>query len=151
MIVLGVLLLVAAGAVAVNGIVANSGSQHVLAHQFSVFGYAVQGSAGRVFFYGIVVGVVGILGLALLFKGLSRGVRNRAAARRELKRTRQEREALRKQKEQLATELDSERARTAAAPASPAPASVEPERVDPAPAEPVTRPAPVREGNEVTH
>lgn len=146
MIVLGVLLLVVAGAVAVNGIVANTGSQHVLAHQFSVFGYGIQGSAGRVFFYGIVVGVVGILGLALLLKGMSRGVRNRAATRRELKRTRQEREALRTQKEQLATELDSERARTGGAPASPAPASV-----DPAPAEPVTRTVPVRDRNDVTH
>ena len=151
MIVLGVLLLVAAGAVAVNGIVANTGSQHVLAHQFSVFGYGIQGSAGRVFFYGIVVGAVGLLGLALFLKGMNRGVRNRAATRRELKRTRQEREALRQQKEQLATELDSERARGTAAAARPAPASAEQAPVDAPPADPVTRPVPARDRNEVTH
>jgi hypothetical protein len=125
MIVLGVLLLAVAGAAAVNGIVANSGSSHALTHEFTVFGYAVEGSAGRIFFYGIVIGVAGVLGLALVLKGLSRGVRSRVATRRELRRTRQENEALQRQKDQLASQLDSERARTATVPApdSPAPAT----------------------------
>ena len=93
----------------------------------------------------------GILGLALLFKGLSRGVRHRAATRRELKRSRLERETLRQQKEQLATELDSERARAAAAPASPAPAPVDRAAGDAPAAAPVTRTVPARDRNEVTH
>jgi hypothetical protein len=148
MIVLGVLLLAVAGAVAVNGIVANSGGSHQLTSDFTVFGYALEGSAGRIFFYGIVIGVLGVLGLALLGKGMSRGMRSKVATRRELRRTRQENEALLKQREQLATELDSERARTAAdpslsaassAPASPAPAA--PAAPVPAVREPVREPA----------
>jgi flagellar biosynthesis component FlhA len=117
MIVLGVLLLAVAGAVAVNAIVANSGSAHALAQDFTVFGYAVEGSAGRIFLYGIIVGVAGLLGLALLMSGLTRGARRRAATRRELKRTRQEKESLQRQKDELASELDSQRSQPGSAPA----------------------------------
>jgi hypothetical protein len=111
MIVLGVLLLVAAGAVALGGIFANSGSSHTLAQSFTIFGYELEGSTGRLFLYGIVVGAVAALGLGMLIAGLSRTVRHRAAARRELRAARQEKEALQRQHDQLASELD-ERAKT---------------------------------------
>ncbi|MFE1320566.1 hypothetical protein [Kitasatospora phosalacinea] len=78
-ILLGLLLLVAAAAVAVAGILGNTGSAHELNGAFSVFGHHMTGSTGMLFLWGIVVGAVAVLGLALLLAGLRR---RRAAARR---------------------------------------------------------------------
>jgi hypothetical protein len=111
MIVLGLLLLIAAGAVALGGIFANSGSGHALAQSFTVFGYELEGSSGRIFVYGIVVGVIAALGFGLLVAGLNRGVRHRVATRRELRRARQEKEVLQRQHDELASRLDDEHAR----------------------------------------
>ncbi|MFF4343005.1 hypothetical protein ACFY00_24130 [Kitasatospora sp. NPDC001540] len=78
-ILLGLLLLVAAAAVAVAGILGNTGSAHELNGAFSVFGHHMTGSTGMLFLWGIVVGAVAVLGLALLLAGLRR---RRATARR---------------------------------------------------------------------
>ena len=43
--------------------------RHDLVHPFAVFGYHVTGSNGRLFLYGIVVGVIGVAGLSLLLAG----------------------------------------------------------------------------------
>jgi H+/gluconate symporter-like permease len=111
MVVLGVLLLVAAGAVALSGVLANLGSAHALTDSFSIFGYEIEGSTGRLFLYGVIVGAVGAIGLGLLVAGLSRGMRHRVATRRELRRVQREREALKQENDQLAHRLDDERSR----------------------------------------
>jgi hypothetical protein len=76
-------------AAGVAGVFANSGSAHTLTDDFAVFGYHVTGSTGVLFLYGIVVGGIGIAGLALLLAGARRG----RAARRELKAARRDNSA----------------------------------------------------------
>ena len=68
-IILGLVILLAAVIVGLAGIFTNSGSTHVLTHDFAVFGYHVTGSTGTLFLYGIVVGAIGLLGLGLLLAG----------------------------------------------------------------------------------
>jgi hypothetical protein len=60
MIVLGLVVLVAAVVVGVAGVLGNRGVGHALVHPFSVFGYHVTGSEGRLFLYGIVVGSLNV-------------------------------------------------------------------------------------------
>jgi hypothetical protein len=55
-IILGLIILVAAGVAGVAGVLSNSGSGHALTHGFAVFGYHVTGSTGTLFLYGIVAG-----------------------------------------------------------------------------------------------
>ncbi|MFG2985888.1 hypothetical protein ACGFYQ_32345 [Streptomyces sp. NPDC048258] len=75
LVILGLVLLIAALAVGVAGVVTNDGSAHELTSGFSVFGYEVTGSTGTLFLYGIVVGAVGLLGLSLLLSGARRSHR----------------------------------------------------------------------------
>lgn len=83
-VIIGLVILVAAVLVGVAGVFANSGSAHTLTDDFAVFGYHVTGSTGVLFLYGIVVGGIGIAGLALLLAGARRSARRGRAARREL-------------------------------------------------------------------
>ena len=87
-VVLGLIILMAAVVVGVAGVFNNVGSGHALTHGFSVFGYHITGSTGALFFYGIVVGAAGMLGLGLLLAGARRTSRRGHAARRELKQSR---------------------------------------------------------------
>lgn len=80
MLVIGLLLLAAAVVVGVAGVAANTGSAHQLVNAFSIFGYHVHGSAGKLFLAGFVVGAVGLLGLIMILNALRRN----AALRREL-------------------------------------------------------------------
>ncbi|MGW1741203.1 hypothetical protein ACWCPQ_20620 [Nocardia sp. NPDC001965] len=89
-VIIGLVILVAAVLVGVAGVFANSGSAHTLTGDFAVFGYHVTGSTGVLFLYGIVVGGIGIAGLALLLAGSRRTARRGRAARRELKATRRD-------------------------------------------------------------
>ncbi|MBM7457819.1 hypothetical protein ACIBED_15320 [Rhodococcus coprophilus] len=82
---IGLVLLIAAVVVGVVGVLTNSGDEHAITDGFSVFGYDVTGSTGTLFLYGIVVGAVGLLGLALLFSGARRSSRKAKNARREAK------------------------------------------------------------------
>ena len=66
-IILGLVILLAAVIVGLAGVFTNSGSTHVLTHDFAVFGYHVTGSTGTLFLYGIVLGAIGVLGLGLLW------------------------------------------------------------------------------------
>ena len=77
-VILGLIILVAAVAVGVAGVLGN-GDAHGPAHGFSVLGYHVTGS-GTVFLYGIAVGTAALLGLWLLLA--ARGTPRAAAARR---------------------------------------------------------------------
>ena len=90
MIVLGLLLLLAACVVGLVGVLTNLSGMG-----FSIFGVPVGGASGWLFLFGIVVGAVGMLGLAMI-RGAN--VRSRRS-RRELKQTRREAEKLRAEHE----------------------------------------------------
>jgi hypothetical protein len=97
----GLIILIAAVVVGVAGVLSNTGSGHALSHGFSVFGYHVTGSTGRLFLYGIVAGAVAMFGLSLLLIGARRTSRRGTAARRGLKRSRKETAAVSKERDDL--------------------------------------------------
>jgi len=88
MIVLGVLLLAAAAVVAVVGALHNHGAAHPLGGRVDILGYHLTGSTGKLLLTGVIIGAVGMLGLALI----AAGSRRQVALRRSL---RQERRAMR--------------------------------------------------------
>jgi hypothetical protein len=108
-VIIGLLILIAAAGVAVAGVAGNSGSTHSLGDSFVIFGQSVTGlSAGQLFLYGIVVGVVGMLGLAMLLGTFNRRLASRGS-RRALKGSRRESAALLLDRERLTQQLDDER------------------------------------------
>jgi hypothetical protein len=109
MVALGLLLLAGAGLTVLVGFLANNGADHAIAGGFELFGYNVDTSTGRLFLYGAIVGVVGMLGLNLLLSGLGRGVRNKVATRRERKSYRRRTETLQEERDRLADELAEQR------------------------------------------
>lgn len=86
MLVVGLLLLAAAVAVGAAGIAANTGSEHQLSGGFTLFGYHLHGSAGRLYLAGLLIGAVAMLGFMMVADGLRRDV----ALRRELGRFRRD-------------------------------------------------------------
>jgi hypothetical protein len=82
MLILGLLLLAGACAVGVTGILSNRGTGHQVTGGFDAFGRTMHGSAGQLFFWGIVVGSVAMLGLFLLLAGLRGDIRRRSTTRR---------------------------------------------------------------------
>ena len=83
MVALGLLLLAGAGLTVLVGFFANNGADHAISGGFELFGYDFNSSTGRLFLFGAIVGVVGMLGLNLLLAGLGRGVKHKVATRRE--------------------------------------------------------------------
>jgi hypothetical protein len=112
MLIVGLLLLAAAVLVGVAGVAANTGGEHQLAGGFTVFGYHLHSSAGKLFLAGLLIGAVGMLGFLMATEGLRRN----AALRRELFRFR--RQARAQERAQAAAPARRERvfARTAPAP-----------------------------------
>jgi hypothetical protein len=91
MLILGLLILAAAVVVGADAAAGNTGSAHSVPGGFHFFGYLVHGSTGQMFLAGIVVGAVGLLGLAMVIDGINRSARLRrelAFARREVLRSR---------------------------------------------------------------
>src|ERR1039457_2070202 len=130
-IIVGLIIVVAAVVVGVAGVLGNGGT-HGLAHGFSVLGYHVTGS-GTVFLYGIAVGVIALFGLWLLAAGARRPPRRGSAARRGLRKSRQETAqsrqetaAVSKARDDLIGQRDTARAYTASALAGPPPAATGP-------------------------
>jgi hypothetical protein len=109
-VIIGLIILVAAVVVGVAGVLGNAGSGHALNQGFAVFGYHVTGSTGTLFFYGIVVGAVAILGLSLLLAGARRTSRRGSAARRGLQRSRGETAAVTKERDDLIDQRETARA-----------------------------------------
>lgn len=108
-VILGLLIVLAATGVAVAGVVANSGSAHVLGDSFVIFGQSVTGlSIGQLFLFGVIVGAVGMLGLAMLFGTFNRRLASRGS-RRALTGSRRESAGLRLDRERLTQQLDDER------------------------------------------
>jgi hypothetical protein len=115
MVIAGLLILLAAIGVGVSGVLANSGSEHLLGQDFSVLGLQLSGlSTGQLFLYGIIVGVMGMLGLSLLLGVFNRGVASRRS-RRALKGSQKESQALRTDRDRLTQQLDDEHVEQAGA------------------------------------
>ncbi len=114
MLVVGLLLLAAAVVVGAAGVAANTGSEHQLPGGFTIFGYHLHGSAGRLYLAGLVIGAVAMLGFMMVADGLRRD----AALRRELGRFRRDARARRRADATAAGQT----APAAAAPAATAPA-----------------------------
>jgi hypothetical protein len=108
-VILGLLVLVAAVIVGVVGVATNSGGAHSVGDQFAILGHPLTGvSTGQLFLYGIVVGVVGMLGLSMLLGTFNRRLASRGS-RRELRGSRRESAQLRLDRERFAQQLDDER------------------------------------------
>lgn len=87
MIILGLVILVAAIVIGVVGVVTNTGTENLAGGEFTVFGFDVTGTTGRLFLVGIIVGAAGMLGLSILLAASRRSARRSKSARRELERT----------------------------------------------------------------
>ena len=83
MLILGLIILVAAGVVGTVAVVDNRGASHQIPGGFHAFGRVMHGSSGQLFFWGAVVGAAAMLGLVLLLAGVRRDLQLRAQARRD--------------------------------------------------------------------
>ena len=104
-VILGFLLLLAAGGIAVAGLAGNQGSTPA-GESFSLLGQSVTGlSLGQIFLVGLVVGAVGMLGLSMLLGTIN----PRSASRRsrsDLTASRRESAVLRDDRDRLTRRLD---------------------------------------------
>jgi hypothetical protein len=89
-VIVGLIVLLVAGIVAITGVLANAGPAHPLTGNFSVFGYHVTGSTGTLFLFGIVIGALAMLGLSVLLAGARRTAGRGRDARLELRRSQRE-------------------------------------------------------------
>ena len=89
-VIVGLVVLLVAVIVGFTGVLTNAGPAHPLTENFVVFGYHVTGSTGTLFLFGIVVGVVGMLGMSVLLAGARRTAGRGRDARRELKSSQRE-------------------------------------------------------------
>ena len=112
-IIIGLVIVIAAVAAGVAGVLSNSGSGHPLTHPFAVLGYHVTGSTGTLFLYGIVVGALGLLGLRLLLAGARRTSRRGREARHGLTRSRRETATVTQDRDDLLDQRQTARTYTA--------------------------------------
>jgi hypothetical protein len=89
LVIVGLIVLLVAGIVAIVGVMSNAGAAHPPT-EFSVFGYDLTGSTGTLFLLGIVIGAVASLGLSLLLVGARRTASRAADARRAIARFQRE-------------------------------------------------------------
>jgi hypothetical protein len=106
MIVLGLLLMLACTAVAVDAVVQNTQVLQAIAFDRTVSGV----SLGAIFVAGAVLGLLFALGLVMLTGGIGRASRRRRERRSVVRESAAETEALRIEKDRLARELRDERA-----------------------------------------
>lgn len=109
LLVVGLIILIAALIVGVAGVLSNAGTAHTLSHGFAVFGYHVTGSTGTLFLYGVVVGAVAVVGLALLLAAARRTARRGRSARQGLKQSRRETAAVEMDRSVLLDEREAAR------------------------------------------
>ncbi len=110
-VILGLVILLAAGIAGVTGVLANGGHAHAVTH-FAVFGYHVTGSAGTLFLYGIFTGALAMAGLSLLLAGARRTSRRGRDARRGLAQSRRETAAVSADRDDLRGQRDTVHAYT---------------------------------------
>ena len=89
-VIIGLFVLAVAAVLGLVGVLSNAGPSHHLTETFSLLGYDVTGSTGTLFLFGIVVGAVGVLGLAVLLAGARRTASRGREARRQLARSQRE-------------------------------------------------------------
>ncbi|MGY1943789.1 hypothetical protein [Nocardia asiatica] len=95
-IIIGLVALIAAVIIGVAAVVGNTGPAQQLTSDFAVFDYHFHGSTGALFGYGVVLGAIGMFGLALVLAGAWRATRRGMVARRELAQSRREMAAVRR-------------------------------------------------------
>ncbi|MFE3194814.1 hypothetical protein ACFXHA_37820 [Nocardia sp. NPDC059240] len=95
--IIGLIALLGAVTVGVAGVQANSGDSHTVAGGFTVFDHTYGGSSGLLFAYGILVGAIGTAGFILVLAGVWTTSRRGVVARRELRHSRREMAAARKE------------------------------------------------------
>ncbi|WP_227983555.1 hypothetical protein [Nocardia spumae] len=93
---IGLIILFAALVVGVAAAIANSGDTHVLATEFTVFGAHFTPTQNELFTAGAAVGAVGMLGLGIALLGAFSASRRHAEIRRELRHSRREMNATRR-------------------------------------------------------
>lgn len=108
-IILGLTLMAVATIVGLAGVLGNAGGGQSPTDEFSVFGFSVTGSTGTLFLYGIVVGVIAMLGLSLLLTGVLSTVRRDRAARAQLKQSRHETEVVSQDRDDLLRQRETDR------------------------------------------
>jgi len=105
MLLLGLLLLVAAGALTGGLLVDNTADSKA-----EIFGFSLPHlTIGQLFLVGVGTGFVATLGLALLLAGMRRSGRKRRQQRQEIKTKRQSEEQLKEENARLARELEQQR------------------------------------------
>jgi hypothetical protein len=100
-VIVGLVVLLVAVIVGFTGVLTNAGAAHPLTENFAVFGYHVTGSTGTLFLFGIVIGAVAMLGLAVLLAGARRTAGRGRDARRELQRSQRETAFLNRDRDNL--------------------------------------------------
>jgi uncharacterized membrane protein YciS (DUF1049 family) len=89
-ILIGLVVLIAAVIIGVAGVAANTGEIRTSTSDYAVFDYHITANAGQLFLYGAAIGAIAMLGLGLLLTGIWRVSRRGSAARRELRHSRKE-------------------------------------------------------------
>ncbi len=112
-IIIGLVILVVALIAGVAGVLSNGGGGHALTYGFAVFGCHVTGSTGTLFLYGIVVGVIAMLGLGLLLAGARRTSRRGRQARHGLKESRRQTAVVTQDRDDLLDQRETARRHTA--------------------------------------
>ena len=109
MILLGLLLMLACAALAVDAVVQNTSVMHAIAFNQPISHL----SLGAIFVAGAVVGLLFALGLLMFTGGIGRAGRKRRERRLATRQATAETQALREHNERLAAELEQERSTTA--------------------------------------
>jgi hypothetical protein len=108
MVVLGLLLLLAAGALTAAVVLANTDAATVAAFGQSASGLTI----GGLFLAGAITGAIAILGLTMMLAGLARRRTRRVGLKREMRDVRDERETLAEENARLRDELAASRSTT---------------------------------------
>jgi hypothetical protein len=101
MIVVGLLVLLAAGGMAIAGITTYNGRTRSSPFRLDVPGHHLQGPGSRLFFFGLLVGAVAMLGLRTMVASLGLGFGRRPAFRQLLTGSRQPTSALQEHNDQV--------------------------------------------------
>jgi hypothetical protein len=101
MIVVGLLVLLAVGGMAIAGITTYNGRTRSSPFRLDVPGHHLQGPGSRLFFFGLLVGAVAMLGLRTMVASLGLGFGRRPAFRQLLTGSRQPTSALQEHNDQV--------------------------------------------------
>ncbi|MBV1853858.1 hypothetical protein [Catellatospora tritici] len=109
MILLGLLLVLGLGGLALAAFLNNDGLFTAPAGTVELFGYHADPSVGQVFLVGGAAGALVLVGLMMMFGGAGRRARRRLAARRELQAQRAEMRDLQRRHDSIKSELAAKR------------------------------------------